>query len=126
MGVPLEASLSPLNTRGKVASGVVLAAGDPVRLDIDVRTTVISGTVEIAGSLLDKEWDGGRLWLRTDYGDELPLGWTLAGTFSARILPGAYDVYYEGTSASSLAPRNTDAKLGCLQVTVEGAPGPSQ
>lgn len=114
--VPLQASLAPLNTLGKVRSGIVIAAGAPMTLDIDVVTTVISGTLEIDGQTVDLESDGGRIWLRTDDGDELPLGWTSTGEFSARVLPGAYDVVYEGTAASDRAPRNTAAKLGCMHV----------
>jgi hypothetical protein len=115
VGVPLEASAAPLNTRGKIAS-VVLAAGAPTMLDIDVRTVLATGTVTIDGVVVNKETDGGRLWLRTDYGDELPLGWTSNGTFSARVVPGTYEVHYEGTAPSSLAPFNEDATLGCLVV----------
>jgi hypothetical protein len=65
---------------------------------------------------VNEESDGGRVWLRTDEDDEVPIGWTSTGKFSARVLPGTYDVVYEGTAASSLAPRNTAAKLGCMQV----------
>ena len=36
--------------------------------------------------------------------------------YSARVLPGTYDVFYQGTSPSSLAPINPAAKLGCLEV----------
>lgn len=116
VGVPLQASLAPSNTRGKVASGVVLAAGAPITLDIDVRTVLATGTVEIDGVVVNEETDGGRLWLRTDYGDELPLGWTSAGMFSARVVPGTYELHYEGTAPSSRAPFNRDATLGCLVV----------
>ncbi|HWP09746.1 MAG TPA: hypothetical protein VNN72_28585 [Polyangiaceae bacterium] len=116
VGVPLQASVAPINTYGKVASGVVLAPGAPITLDIDVRTVVATGSVELDGVVVNKETDGGRLWLRTDYGDELPLGWTSAGMFSARVLPGTYQLYYEGTAPSSAAPFNKDARLGCLVV----------
>ena len=108
--------LAPLNTNGKIKS-VVLAPGAPITLDIDVPSTVISGTVKIAGSFIDKEYDGGRLWLGDPKTKEgIPLTWTSTGKYSARVMPGTYDVYYEGTSPSAVAPINLRAKLGCLVV----------
>jgi len=113
---PLLASVAPLNTRGKVKRGVVIPPGAPVTLDIDVVTTVISGTLEIAGMTITEETDGGRMWLRDGNGDDFPIGWTSAGEYSARVIPGTYDVYYQGTQGRNFAPRNTDARLGCFQV----------
>ncbi|HYP99924.1 MAG TPA: hypothetical protein VER96_14710 [Polyangiaceae bacterium] len=110
------AKLAPLNRRGKIKS-VVFAPGAPIALDIDVPSTIITGTVKVGGSYLDKELDGGRLWL----GDPqstigIPFAWTSAGKYSARVLPGTYDLFYQGTSPSALAPMNTSAKLGCMVV----------
>ena len=113
---PLFPVLAPLNTNGKIKS-VVLAPGAPITLDIDVPSTLISGTVKIAGSFIDKEYDGGRLWLGDPKTKEgIPLTWTSTGKYSARVMPGTYDVYYEGTSPSAVAPINLRAKLGCLVV----------
>jgi hypothetical protein len=111
---PAVAQVAPLNTRGKVET-VVLGAGQAT-LDIDLRPVEISGSVTIDGSLVDKESDGGRLWLKDGQGDSVALGWTSTGKYSARVLPGTYDVVYAGTSPSSRAPYNTEAKLGCLTV----------
>ena len=106
--------LAPANS-GKIKS-VVLSAGAPITLDIDVPSTVISGTVKIGGSLVDKEYDGGRLWLGEPHkAGSFALTWTSTGKYSARVIPGTYDLYYEGTSPSALAPFNTKVKLGCFQ-----------
>jgi hypothetical protein len=106
--------LAPSNS-GKIKS-VTLAAGAPITLDIDVPSTLISGTVKIGGSFLDKEYDGGRLWLGDPKASGFALTWTSTGKYSARVLPGTYDLYYQGTSPSALAPFNPRAKLGCFVV----------
>ena len=106
--------LAPANS-GKFKS-VVLAPGAPITLDIDVPSTVINGTVKIGGSFVDKEYDGGRLWLGDPKAGGFALTWTSTGKYSARVLPGSYDLYYQGTSPSALAPFNTRAKVGCFQV----------
>jgi len=112
----LTSSIAPLNPHGKIKT-VTLAPGAPITLDIDVPSTAISGTVKIGGSLLDKEYDGGRLWLGEPKDkSSIPLTWTSTGKYSARVLPGKYDLFYQGTSPSSLAPFNASAKLGCFQV----------
>ena len=113
---PLATTLAPLNPHGKIKT-VTLAPGAPITLDIDVPSTAISGTVKVSGSLLDKEYDGGRLWLG-DPKDKssIPLTWTSTGKYSARVIPGKYDLFYQGTSPSSLAPFNASAQLGCFQV----------
>jgi len=116
VGVPLQASLAPLNPRGVVQRGVVFAAGDPIHFDIDIVTTVINGALEIDGAVIGEESDGGRLWLRDGKGDDTPIGWTSTGRYSARVLHGRYGLFYAGTAASSLAPRNTNVELGCLEV----------
>jgi len=110
------AKLAPLNRRGKIKS-VVFAPGAPIALDIDVPSTIITGTVKVGGSYLDQELDGGRLWL----GDPqstigIPFAWTSTGKYSARVLPGTYDLFYQGTSPGALVPVNTSAKLGCMVV----------
>jgi len=110
------AKLAPLNRRGKIKS-VVLAPGAPITLDIDVPSTVITGTVKVGGSFLDKQYDGGRLWLGDPKGNAgIPFAWTSTGKYSARVLPGMYDLFYQGTSPSALAPFNASAKLGCFVV----------
>ncbi|HEY0464776.1 MAG TPA: hypothetical protein VGC79_11230, partial [Polyangiaceae bacterium] len=111
------AMLAPINLHGKLAS-VTLTPGGITSLDIDVRSTLISGTVKIGGSFVDKEYDGGRLWLGDPKGFPAgtPLSWTSTGKFSARVIPGSYDLYYQGTSPSALAPFNTSVKLGCFEV----------
>ena len=109
-------TLAPLNHRGKIKS-VQLAPGMPITLDIDVPSPVITGAIKVGGSLLDKMYDGGRLWLGDPKGTAgMPLGWTSAGKYSARVLPGRYDLYYQATSPSALAPINASAKLGCFVV----------
>jgi hypothetical protein len=108
---------APLNPNGKVKT-ITLAAGDAITLDIDVPAIEVSGTISIDGSLVDKEYDGGRLWLNDGQYAPIPIGWTSTGKFSARVLPGTYDVLYEGTSPSKQAPFNGNikSKIGCLVV----------
>jgi len=113
------ARLAPLNGRGKIKSVVLTpgAANAPVTLDIDVPSTLITGTIQVGGNFLDKEYDGGRLWLGEPKSKAgIPLAWTSTGKYSVRVLPGTYDLFYQGTSPSALAPLNPSAKLGCFVV----------
>jgi hypothetical protein len=118
VGPKLETTLAPPNPRSVLQTGVVFAAGDPITFDIDVGTKVISGALKIGGALIDKEYDGGKMWLQSSTGDTLPfpVAWTSTGKYSLRVARGTYDVMFEATAASALAPHNSMGRAGCLVV----------
>jgi hypothetical protein len=56
------------------------------------------------------------LFLRNAEGDSANLGNTSSGTFSARVIPGTYDLYYQINLGGASVPSNTSARLGCFTV----------
>jgi len=89
-------------------------------MDIDVPSAVVSGTMKINGATVADTKDDGTLSLRTDAGDSVALGITSAGQYSARAIPGTYDLYYRSYTAGTIAPRNLGAKLRSGAVVCAG------
>jgi len=101
---------APRNALAKLQSVAIAAAGTAT-LDIDVPSAVATGTIKIAGTTVTSTTDAGVLSLRTAAGDVVNLGSTATGSYSARVIPGTYDLYYGASSVGALAPRNTTAKV---------------
>src|SRR6185369_4922853 len=102
----------PGNSSAKIRSGIVVGAS-AVSLTVDVPSTTISGTVTLAGAVSSALANGiSYLTLRGAAGDTVPLTITTSGTYSARVIPGTYDLTYGPTAIPpSGAPRNRAAKL---------------
>jgi len=102
----------PGNTAAKIKSGIVVGTS-AVSLSVDVPSTTISGTVTLAGAAPSVLINGlTYLTLRGAAGDTVPLPIATAGTYSARVIPGTYDLYFGLIGgARDGAPRNSAAKL---------------
>ena len=80
--------------------------------DIDIPSTLVTGTFKINGTTVTSATDWGNLFLRTGAGDTVKLGSTSAGSYSVRVVPGTYDLLYAGGASTSVtAPRNILATL---------------
>jgi hypothetical protein len=118
-------SLSPIpaNQLAKLRAGVVVAAAGTTVLDIDVRSTTVRGAVTINGAPAN-EGNIGILQLRSADGDRVTIASTASSTFSVRVVPGTYDVFYARTAApantSTPAPANHAAKLKAGVVIAPG------
>jgi hypothetical protein len=87
-------------------------------LDIDVATAVISGTITVGGIPAPADpGDDGLLLLRNPAsGDEALLGNTAAGSYTQRVVRGAYDVFYRQETSGGGVPVNTNARLQAIDV----------
>jgi len=85
-----------LNSKAVIKTGIDIGTA-PVSLNVDVAATVVSGKVTLNGAPLSLT-DGTGFYLKTAAGDQVPL---LApdGTYSAVVVPGTYDMYFDGGSA---------------------------
>ena len=107
--------IAPRNKLAKIAGNVVIPATGTTTLNVDVPFATVTGSLKING--MDRATgtiDRGVYLLRNASGDEARLAYTNAMTYTARIVPGTYDLYYrlyEGSGLSSLLPRNATAKL---------------
>ena len=102
----------PGNTSAKIQSGIVVGTS-AVSLSVDVPSTTMSGSATVAGAVSSALGSGiTYLNLRSATGDSVPLTITTTGTYSARVIPGTYDLYF-GTAAAPLngPARNTSAKI---------------
>jgi len=111
--------MAPRNLMAKVQTVTVAATGTSA-IDIDVPAVVTSGTFKIGGAAVTSTADAGNMSLQTADGDFVALGSTSAGTFSMRVVPGTYTLYYGAASAGATAPRNAAAKLQSVTVTPTG------
>lgn len=103
------------NPSWTIRTGVVVNDGSGP-LDIDMRTTPIHGSLTLNGEAIADPMDSGTLSLRDKNGVSIRLASTSAGTYSVRVPPGEYGVYYEVNTSGAHAPANKNARLGCLRV----------
>jgi hypothetical protein len=118
-------SFTPANQLAKLRAGVVVAPTGATVVDIDITSTVVMGTLKIAGEPA-AAGNSGIVTLRSaDGGDRVVLASVARDTFSVHVVPGAYDLYYTRTSSPSNtmtpAPANHAAKLRTGLVLVPGA-----
>ena len=116
---------TPRNYHGVVRTGIVIGPSTST-LNIDLPVGTVAGTVTMGGVAV--------AGTSTDYGDIVlgrgstfdpdlaSIASTDKGSYSAPVLPGTYDVYYQVGSAvlnrfTTISPRNTHAKIAS-QVTV--------
>lgn len=105
----------PLNKSASV-NDVELQAD--MSLDIDLEAIQLQGAITIGGEAPpDVEYADGRLVLRNaETGDEVLLGNTHDGGYSALVLPGNYSLHYVEETSGPGVPTNLDAKLTELAV----------
>ncbi|MEZ4454780.1 MAG: hypothetical protein R3B09_35345 [Nannocystaceae bacterium] len=112
----------PLNTRGRVQSEPVSLLTDD-DLALAVQSSLLDGTFQIGGATPPPSaYDTGRVFLRNADGDVVHLGYTSDGTFSRRLIDGAYDVYYSVQATQGGAPANHESRVGQLVVDGDAAP----
>jgi len=102
--------VAPRNTAAKLRTVTIGDAAGITTLDIDVPSVVVTGALKINGATHTLENDAGVLTLRNGT-DVVTLGSTSAGSYSVRVVPGNYDVYYKSTEQGPVAPHNFAAKL---------------
>jgi hypothetical protein len=101
---------APLNARAVVATGIVVAASATTPLDVDVPSVTVTGAMTIAGATVADGGDAAQLFLRNAARDQVPLGNTSSATYSTRVVPGTYDLYYGIVELKTL-PGNFNARL---------------
>lgn len=115
----------PANHLARLRSDVLVGAGGVTRLDIDVASTTVSGALNINGEPAGAG-NSGIVSLRDAAGDRVDIANTANPTFSARVVPGTYDVYYTRTATPTntmtLAPANHAARLHSDVVVAPGSP----
>jgi hypothetical protein len=115
----------PANQLARLQAGVVVDAAGTTRLDINVVSTTVTGSLKINGAPSDAG-NSGILQLRSAAGDRVTIGNTSGPSFSARVVPGTYDLFYIRTATpnntSTAAPANQAAKLRSGIVVSTGAP----
>jgi hypothetical protein len=107
----------PANGAAKLKTGVVVALGGTNVIDVDLPIVTVTGAITINGAPLDNRYDSGRILLRSELGEMIPIASTFALTYSVPLVPGAYDAYYASDGNGTVAPRNASAKLRCFDVT---------
>lgn len=95
----------PRNEDALFARGV-LVNGSPRTLDLP--SVEVSGDFRVNGEAPPQSvYDGGRISLASPDGrDRAYLGHTFYGSYSARVVPGRYDVVYEHYTSESVMPVN--------------------
>ncbi|MEM6290818.1 MAG: hypothetical protein AAGA54_06115 [Myxococcota bacterium] len=117
-------TLLPLNRGAIVRSGVQINP-DQSTLDINIPVSVLSGEVEIDGSIPSLDEGLGQLFLVDQAsGDEIFIGHTGATAFTRPLTDGVYMVQYrgvaaEGASLGTSLPANSKASFACIEVVSE-------
>lgn len=110
-GQETAGSTVPTNLNAKVADLVV--GPGATASDIDIPAIDVQGTITVnGGTPPTSEYSDGRLYLRNlDTEDSVLLGNTRMGQFSAKIVPGPYEVVYVVETAGDGVPVNAAAIL---------------
>jgi hypothetical protein len=112
--LPTTGSILPINN-GKIRVGVVIPTGAS-SLDIDIPVAPVTGSLTVDGAAVPSTTDYGRITLKNvTTGAFASLGDTTQSTYTARLIPGTYDLYYSRATGSGV-PQNTNAKLRCFSV----------
>ena len=107
---------APANHAAKLRTGLVVAPGQTTVFDVDIPSTTVSGTIKINGILSGAD-DRGTLMLQNAGGDFAPFASTSGGAYTARLVPGTYDLFFSNAgSGGDTAPMNTLRMLRCFTV----------
>ena len=99
---------APANHAARLRTGVVIAPGAMTVLDVDIPSTTVSGTITVNGAAAGAG-DYGTLLLQSAAGDFGTFAFTNAGTYTARLIPGTYDLYF--SNAGSVGDTTPDEHL---------------
>lgn len=109
-------TLAPANHAARLHSDVIVAAGSPKVFDIDIPSTMVTGRLTVNGRPAGPG-DYGTLMLRSAAGDYAPFASTNADSYSARLIPGTYDLYFShADSAGDSTPMNSLVRLRCFTI----------
>lgn len=99
--------------------GTLLAQDSEIASDIDIPTVRINGSFHYDGAPAPaSEVENGRVSLRA--GDQvLALGETRFGSYDVRVLPGAYEVVFEGLTGADVAPANSQAIVSAVYAKLD-------
>ena len=107
---------APANHAAKLRAGLVLAAGATTTFDIDIPSKEVTGSITINGTSASMG-DHGTLMLQSAAGDFAPFAFTNGAAYTARLIPGVYDLYYSHAGKiGDTTPMNTLIKLRCFTV----------
>src|SRR4029078_1410319 len=95
---------APATQLARLRADITVGADGVTRLDVDVPSAIITGTLNIKGEPGGSDaGTSGIVSLRAGEIDRANIANTARPTFSARVVPGTYDVYYTRTAT----PGNT-------------------
>jgi hypothetical protein len=99
-------TIVPRNARAVIATGVELTAGGA--LDINIPVVTVQGQLTLdGGAFPGSNYNRARIWLQgATEGDTLSLGTTESPSYTAPVVPGGYDVVYEGLISTGVVPEN--------------------
>src|SRR5262249_49583550 len=118
--VVAEGSATPGNQFARIARNVVVGAGAATKLDIDIPSARVTGAVVIDGVPAGTA-NAATMILRNADGDVVRVGLTNGATYTARVVPGSYDLYVAGGSdPASLTNQNARLRTGVV-VPIAGA-----
>jgi len=107
-------SIHPINPNFRLRTGVVIPAGSS-SLDIDVPVATVTGSFTVGGAAVTSTSSFASIVLRSAMaGDGTELATTGRSTYTTRLVPGTYDVYYSDVASdrtSSTVPFNYNARL---------------
>jgi len=114
-----ENTVIPGSSKATLQRGIVIPAACPggaVRLDVDVPSTRVTGTVTMNGAAFSDVLSDrpARLTPRSADGDSelLTRGFGFGFPYTAAVVPGMYDVYYQRLDVhDNTLPSNSSAKL---------------
>jgi len=116
---------APRNKRAKIGANVVIAAAGTTTLNVDVPFATVTGSLTINGvAKPTAATNRGAYYLTNASGDEARLAYTNATSYTARIVPGTYDLYFrifDFTGGPGALPSNASAKLKSGIVVAPGA-----
>jgi hypothetical protein len=100
----------PANSAAVIAAAVpMLESGS---LAINIPTIDIEGSFSLDGVHFPNGiYNNARITLERDGGDRVVLGQTKAGSYTARVIPASYDVYYERLLSTGEVPVNSRARI---------------
>jgi hypothetical protein len=92
-------AMAPFNQSAKLQGGIVVGS-IPLTLNVDVPGTAVSGAFTVNGSKVPAASSAVGLSLQSADGGTAMIAQTLGG-YTATVIPGTYDVYYEVYSAET-------------------------
>ena len=113
----ISGALAPKNAATIVARGVVIDG--PRTLDIDIAAAIVSGNITLGGGPPPASiYERGELRLRDrSTGASFVIGVSNAGTYTALVMPGTYDLVWKRLLGGTLVPKNNEAVIGALTVS---------